>query len=59
MSPRTGRPKSDSPKDTMLRVRLDDEYCGKLDFCSETLGLSKSDIVRKGIDLVEQSIKQK
>lgn len=57
MSPKLGRPKSDTPKDTMLRVRLDDEYCKKLDRCSEKLGISKSEVVRKGIDLVEQSIK--
>ena len=25
VSPRTGRPKSDNSKDTMLRVRIDDE----------------------------------
>lgn len=55
MSQNTGRPKSDSPKDTMLRVRLDEEYRKKLERCAEKLNLSKSDIVRKGIDLVEQS----
>lgn len=52
MSPRTGRPKSDAPKDTMFRVRLDEEYKQKLEKCSEMLGISKSDVVRKGIDLV-------
>ncbi len=58
MSPKMGRPKSDSPKDTMLRVRLDEEYRKKLERCAEKLNLSKSDIVRKGIDLVEQSVEK-
>ena len=49
MSPTIGRPKSESPKDTMLRVRLD---------CATKLNLSKSEIVRKGIDLVEKSIEK-
>ncbi|MCI5499352.1 MAG: ribbon-helix-helix protein, CopG family [Clostridiales bacterium] len=52
MSIKTGRPKSDMPKDTMLRVRLDQEYKVKLDKCAEKLGISKSDVVRWGIDLV-------
>ena len=58
MSPRTGRPKSETPKDTMLRVRLDEEYRKKLDHCTETLNISKSDVIRRGIDLVEQSIQK-
>nr|DAG53572.1 MAG TPA: NikA, BACTERIAL CONJUGATION, RELAXASE, DNA [Caudoviricetes sp.] len=58
MSPTLGRPKSESPKDTMLRVRLDEEYCKKLNRCAEKLSLSKSEIVRKGIDLVEKSIEK-
>ena len=58
MSPKIGRPKSESPKDTMLRVRLDEAYCQKLELCATKLQLSKSDIVRKGIDLVEQSIEK-
>ena len=57
MSPKTGRPKVENPKDPMLRVRLDEGYCRKLDKCAESLNMSKSEIVRKGIDLVEQSIK--
>lgn len=57
MSPKTGRPKVENPKDTMLRVRLDEGYCRKLNKCAESLNMSKSEIVRKGIDLVEQSIK--
>lgn len=56
MSPRTGRPKVNAPKDTMLRVRLDAEYCQKLERCSKELGITMSEVVRRGIDLVEKSI---
>lgn len=49
MSPRTGRPQSDNPKDTMLRVRIDDETSDKLDFTSKVLGITKSEVVRNGI----------
>ena len=58
MSPKIGRPKSETPKDTMLRVRLDEAYCQKLEQCAAKLNISKSDVVRKGIDLVEKSIKK-
>ena len=44
-----GRP-TDSPKDTMFRVRLDKESKEKLIVSADRLKLSKSDVVRKGID---------
>ena len=34
MSPRTGRPKSEKPKQTQLGVRLDDEQLEQLDVVS-------------------------
>lgn len=58
MSPKIGRPKSETPKDTMLRVRLDEAYCQKLEQCAAKLNISKSNVVRKGIDLVEKSIEK-
>lgn len=50
MSPRTGRPKSDNSKGTMFRVRIDEETVEKLDFTSKELGITKSDVVRNGIE---------
>lgn len=50
MSPRTGRPKSDNSKDTMLRVRIDNEIVHKLEIISKELGISKSEVVRNGIE---------
>lgn len=50
MSPRTGRPKSDNSKDTMLRVRIDNDTVRKLEITSKELGVSKSEIVRNGIE---------
>lgn len=57
MSSKMGRPKSNNPKDTMLRVRLDAEYCEKLDECAKRLNITKSEVVRKGIDLVAEEKK--
>lgn len=59
MSPRTGRPKSDNSKDTMLRVRIDEETVNKLEFTSKELGITKSDVVRNGIESEYQKAKNK
>lgn len=51
MSPlQKGSKLTDNPKDTMLRVRIDKETVNKLNFISEQLKLSKSEVVRNGID---------
>ena len=56
LSPRTGRPPKDDSRDNQYRIRLSDEELQKLDFCCEKTGLSKADVIRKGIDKVYQEI---
>lgn len=58
MSPRTGRP-TDNPKSHRESFRLSDDDIKKLDYCMTQTGMTKTDIVRKGIDLVYQEIIQK
>jgi hypothetical protein len=53
-----GRP-TDCPKDTMFRVRLDEESEKKLNVSADKLQISKSDVVRKGIDLVYDTLDEK
>ena len=55
MSPRT---KSDNPKDTMIRVRMDKETVQKLEDCAEALNTTKSEVIRMGIDKVLETIKK-
>lgn len=50
MSPKTGRPKYENSKDTMLRVRIDDEMVERLEIASKRLNITKSDVVRNGIE---------
>ena len=40
---------TDNPKDYMLRVRMDKQTLKQLDDCCKAEGLSRSEIVRKGI----------
>lgn len=50
MSPRTGRPPSDNPKNRGYRLRVTDAELEKLDYCCKALGLTKAEVIRQGID---------
>lgn len=59
MSPRNGRPPSDNPKGHRKSYRLSDEDMRKLTICVEKTGMSATDVIRKGIELVYQSVTKK
>ena len=53
MSPiKKGTKLTDNPKDLSTRVRLAKSDVEMLERCAETTGLSKSEIIRKGIERV-------
>ncbi len=47
MSP---RPKSDTPKSEQYRIRMTAEDKKILEYCCEKTGLTKAEIIRKGIN---------
>ena len=49
MVAKKGRPVSENPKDYMLRVRMDEQTLQQLDECCEAENLSRSEVVREGI----------
>ncbi len=51
-----GRPVSSDSKHTMFRVRLDDASLRKLNECAEKLQLTRSEVVRKGIDRIHDDL---
>lgn len=52
MSPKTGRPKSDNPLTVEVKARIDIETNNKLiQYCNKN-GLTRTDVVRKGLDKV-------
>lgn len=57
--PKIGQKIKDNPKDFMLRTRLDDETVKKLDYSAEKLNVSRSEIVRRGIEDEYQKAKKK
>lgn len=57
MSPKTGRPTTD-PKTHETRIRMSDEDVHILNFCQEKTGMTKADIIRKGIRAVYAEVKK-
>ena len=49
MSPKTGRPPKENPKDIRIQIRLDKDDIEKLDECVERDKSSRSEVIRKGI----------
>lgn len=52
MSPRTGRPKVDKPKTIEVKARIDEETNNKLIKYCEIHNVSRTEVVRKGIEKV-------
>lgn len=58
MTPRTGRPPKEVKKSVNLGLRITEETAEKLQKCSEKLKISRTEVIEKGIDLVEKTIKK-
>lgn len=51
-----GRP-TDNPKTHDTRIRMSDADIQMLEYCAKKTGLSKAEIIRKGIKTVYESLK--
>ena len=58
MSPRTGRPTTE-PKNKFLKIRVSQNDLDKLDFVAKNTGHSKTEVIRKGINLQYEELKGK
>lgn len=52
MSPRTGRPKTESPKTVEVKARIDKETNERLELYCKKHDMTRTDVVRKGIETV-------
>ena len=52
MSPRNGRPKADNPLIIEVKARIDKETSERLKAYCEKFNLSKTEVIRKGIEKV-------
>ena len=58
MSPKTGRPPKDITKNVNLGLRITKDTADKLQRCADALGISRTEVIEKGIDLVDAEIKK-
>ena len=59
MSPSTGRPKSDNPRDMQYRLRLTSDEVKKLEYCCKVLGLTKAEVLRQGLEAMYEKAQTK
>lgn len=52
MSPRTGRPKVDNPKNNDVKVRLDNATAQRLEAYCASHDITKAEAIRQGIHLL-------
>lgn len=53
-----GRPKAENPLSVRIYLRVNPETSKVLDECAESLHTSRSEVVRRGIYLVKESLKK-
>lgn len=53
-----GRPPSDDSMTDRIFIRVSKETKEKLEECTQELSTTRSDVVRKGIDMVHDSLKK-
>lgn len=60
MSPRTGRPvKGEAPKNISLQLRISEKTAKELKKCSEMLGISRTEVIEKGVELIHNELVEK
>lgn len=59
MSPRTGRPPKDNPRNVNLNIRITRGEAERIQQCANKLNVTRTDAIMKGIELVEKEIEQK
>lgn len=58
MAPRMGRPPKEVTKNVSLGLRISKETSDKLQECADTLGISRTEVIERGIDLVDKGLKK-
>lgn len=59
ISPRTGRPKSETPKHTQLGVRFDDETLKQLDKLVDHYQETRVEVIRRGVKKLYSELESK
>ncbi len=58
LSPRTGRPPKENPRNVNLNIRITKNEAERIQSCAKKLGMTRTDVIMTGIELVEKQIEQ-
>lgn len=53
-----GRPTIENPKNKKLTIRVTENELNDIDMCAKSLGISKTDLVMQGVQMVCSEIKK-
>jgi uncharacterized protein (DUF1778 family) len=59
MSPRTGRPPKDNPRNCDLNIRLTRQEKDNIQYVADALNVSRTDAILQGIELLKKRIDKK
>ena len=58
MSPRTGRPPKENPRNVNLNIRITKEESERIQNCADKLNMTRTDTIMKGIGMVEKEVEE-
>lgn len=59
MSPKIGQKLTDNPRNVRLEIRLTQGESEILAECAQKMGETKTEVIKKGIELVKQELEKK
>lgn len=59
MSPRTGRPPKENPRNVNLNIRITKDESKRIQDCADKLDMTRTDTIMKGIGMVEDELREK
>jgi len=59
MAKKMGRPPKEIVKSVSIGLRITEETANKLQRCADSLKVSRTQVIEKGIDMVDKSISKK
>jgi predicted transcriptional regulator len=59
MTRKMGRPPKEKTKSVNIGLRITEETANKLQRCADSLKASRTQVIEKGIDMVDKSISKK
>lgn len=59
MSPRTGRPPKENPRNVSLNLRITNDEAALIQECADLLGITRTDVIIQGVKLVKGKIEKK